>query len=81
MEGTIKEYKQEKRYGFILEDNKIEGENEIFFHSSEIKEKGFRPSKGLRVTYDVIESDKIIKGRPVMNAVNVKPLDMYFNLR
>ena len=79
MEGTIKSYKEDKRYGFILEDNKIEGENEIFFHLSGISKMGFRPKKGDRVTYDIVESGKLVKGKPVMNAVNVKPIEMYFN--
>jgi cold shock CspA family protein len=79
MEGTIKEYKKDKRYGFIIEDNKIEGENEIFFHFSAISESGFNPKKGDRVSYDSVESGKIIKGKPVMNAVNIRPLEMYFN--
>lgn len=77
MEGTIVSYRQEKRYGFIKEDNKSEGEDEIFFHFSAVIEKGFKPQKGQRVTYDTAESSKKIKGKLVMNAVNIKPLELY----
>jgi len=79
MEGTIKSYKEDKRYGFILEDNKIEGENEIFFHFSGISQEGFKPTKGERVTYDIVDSGKLIKGKPVMSTTNIKPIEMYFS--
>jgi len=77
MEGTILFYKSKGRYGFIKEDNKSEGENEIFFHSSGVSEKSYRPKKGQRVTYDAIESNRKVKGRPVMNAVNIKLINLY----
>ena len=77
MEGTILFYKRKNRYGFIKEDNKSEGENEIFFHSSGIVDKNFSPKKGERVTYDAVESNKKIKNKTVMNAVNVKIVDLY----
>ena len=77
MEGTILFYKKEKRYGFITEDNKVEGENEIFFHASGISANKFIPQKGQRVTYDVVESDKKIQDKLVMNAVNVKPMERF----
>ena len=75
MEGTILVYKG--RYGFIKEDNISEGENDIFFHSSGISEKSYKPKKGERVIYDIEESNRIVKGKPVMNAVNIKLINLY----
>ncbi len=63
MRGTIKWYRPEKGFGFLIPD---EGGNDIFLHVSGLN--GFVPKEGQTVTYDVV-IDKV-KGKPC--AVNIK---------
>ncbi len=63
MKGTIKWYREEKGFGFLIPD---EGGNDIFLHVSGLN--GLIPKEGQAVTYETI-IDKI-KGKPC--AVNVK---------
>lgn len=66
MTGTVKKFMDEKGFGFIVPD---EGNDEVFFHQSEIQMEGFRTmAEGQRVEFDVEEGPK------GLSAKQVKPL-------
>ena len=49
--GTVKKFMDNKGFGFITPD---EGNDEVFFHQSEIVMEGFRPmDEGQRVEFTV----------------------------
>lgn len=66
MTGTVKKFMDNKGFGFIVPD---EGEDEVFFHQSEIIMEGFRTlAEGQRVEFEVE------KGPKGLSAKQVKPI-------
>ena len=65
MTGTVKKFMDNKGFGFIVPD---EGDEEVFFHQSEIVMEGFRTlEEGQRVEFEVE------KGAKGLSAKQVKP--------
>ena len=63
MTGTVKKFLDGKGFGFIVPD---EGDDEVFFHQSEIIMEGFRTmEEGQRVEFEVEESEKGLKAKQV----------------
>ena len=66
MTGTVKKFLDGKGFGFITPD---EGDDDVFFHQSEIVMEGFRTlEEGQRVEFDVEE------GAKGLSAKQVKPI-------
>ena len=66
MTGTVKKFMDNKGFGFITPD---EGNDEVFFHQSEIVMEGFRTmEEGQRVEFNVE------KGPKGLSAKQVKPI-------
>ena len=66
MTGTVKKFLDGKGFGFITPD---EGEDDVFFHQSEIIMEGFRTlEEGQRVEFEVEE------GAKGLSAKQVKPI-------
>ena len=66
MTGTIKKFMHNKGFGFITPD---EGNDDVFFHQSEIVMEGFRTlEEGQRVEFNVEE------GPTGLSAKQVKPI-------
>ena len=66
MTGTVKKFMDNKGFGFIMPD---EGEDDVFFHQSEIQMEGFRTiEEGQRVEFEVE------KGPKGLSAKQVKPI-------
>ena len=63
MTGTVKKFLDGKGFGFITPD---EGDDEVFFHQSEIVTEGFRTmEEGQRVEFEVEEGEKGLKAKQV----------------
>ena len=63
MTGTVKKFLDGKGFGFIVPD---EGDDEVFFHQSEIVMEGFRTmEEGQRVEFDVEEGPKGLSAKQV----------------
>ena len=63
MTGTVKKFMDHKGFGFITPD---EGDDEVFFHQSEIVMEGFRTlDEGQRVEFDVEEGAKGLSAKQV----------------
>lgn len=63
MTGTIKKFLDGKGYGFITPD---EGDDDVFFHQSEIQMEGFRTvSEGQRVEFEVEKGAKGFSAKQV----------------
>ena len=60
MEGTIKFYNYEKRFGFITADDG----KEIFFHQTGLK-PGVNVKEGDRVSFEVVEGDRGAKAENI----------------
>ncbi len=66
MTGTVKKFLDGKGFGFISPD---EGEDDVFFHQSEIIMEGFRTlEEGQKVEFEVEE------GAKGLSAKQVKPI-------
>ena len=66
MTGTVKKFMDNKGFGFIVPD---EGDDEVFFHQTEIVMEGFRTlEEGQRVEFEVEE------GAKGLSAKQVKPI-------
>ena len=66
MTGTVKKFMDNKGFGFIVPD---EGDDEVFFHQSEIIMEGFRTlEEGQKVEFEVEE------GAKGLSAKQVKPI-------
>ncbi len=66
MTGTVKKFLDGKGFGFIVPD---EGDDEVFFHQSEIIMEGFRTmEEGQKVEFEVEE------GAKGLSAKQVKPI-------
>lgn len=63
MTGTVKKFMDNKGFGFIMPD---EGDNDVFFHQSEIVMEGFRTmEEGQRVEFNVEEGPKGLSAKQV----------------
>ena len=63
MTGTVKKFMDNKGFGFIVPD---EGEDEVFFHQSEIVMEGFRTlEEGQRVEFEVEKGPKGLSAKQV----------------
>ena len=63
MTGTVKKFMDNKGFGFIMPD---EGEDDVFFHQSEIQMEGFRTvEEGQRVEFDVEDGAKGLSAKRV----------------
>lgn len=63
MKGTVKNFNNEKGFGFI----KTEEGKDVFFHYSELQMEGFKTvTKGQPVEFEIIETEKGLR------AVNIK---------
>ncbi len=63
MTGTVKKFMENKGFGFIMPD---EGDNDVFFHQSEIVMEGFRTlEEGQRVEFNVEEGPKGLSAKQV----------------
>ena len=63
MTGTVKKFMDNKGFGFITPD---EGNDEVFFHQSEIVMEGFRTiEEGQRVEFNVEEGPKGLSAKQV----------------
>ena len=63
MTGTVKKFMDSKGFGFIVPD---EGNDEVFFHQSEIVMEGFRTmEEGQRVEFSVEEGPKGLSAKQV----------------
>lgn len=63
MKGTVKNFNNEKGFGFI----KTEECKDVFFHYSELQMEGFKTvTKGQPVEFEIIETEKGLR------AVNIK---------
>ena len=63
MTGKVKKFIDDRGYGFIVPD---EGDDEVFFHQSEIAMEGFRTmEEGQRVEFDVEEGPKGLSAKQV----------------
>lgn len=66
MTGTVKKFIDDRGYGFIVPD---EGDDDVFFHESEIIMEGVRTlEEGQRVEFEVEE------GAKGLSAKQVKPI-------
>ena len=66
MTGTVKKFMDNKGFGFITPD---EGNDDVFFHQSEIVLEGFRTlEEGQRVEFNVE------KGPKGLSAKQIKPI-------
>ena len=66
MTGTVKKFLDGKGFGFITPD---EGDDDVFFHQSEIAMEGFRTlEEGQRVEFEVEQ------GAKGLSAKQVKPI-------
>ncbi len=66
MTGTVKKFLDDRGFGFIVPD---EGDDEVFFHQSEIIMEGFRTlAEGQRVEFEVEN------GAKGLSAKQVKPI-------
>ncbi len=69
--GTVKWFSEEKGYGFITPD---EGDEEIFFHYTDIEGEGFRSlTEGERVSYEAAKNAKGVRHRE--EAQNVRRVE------
>ena len=63
MTGTVKKFMDNKGFGFIMPD---EGDDDVFFHQSEIVMEGFRTmEEGQRVEFDLEEGPKGLSAKQV----------------
>ncbi len=63
MTGTVKKFMDNKGFGFIVPD---EGNDEVFFHQSEIAMEGFLTmEEGQRVEFEVEEGPKGLSAKQV----------------
>ena len=63
MTGTVKKFMESKGFGFIMPD---EGEDDVFFHQSEIQMEGFRTiEEGQKVEFDLEEGPKGLSAKQV----------------
>lgn len=63
MTGTVKKFLDGKGFGFITPD---EGEDDVFFHQSEIVMEGFRTiDEGQRVEFEVEDGPKGLSAKQV----------------
>lgn len=63
MTGTVKKFLDGKGFGFITPD---EGEDDVFFHQSEIIMEGFRTiDEGQRVEFEVEDGPKGLSAKQV----------------
>ena len=63
MIGTVKKFMGNKGFGFITPD---EGDDDVFFHQSEIVMEGFRTlEEGQRVEFNVEEGPKGLSAKQV----------------
>ncbi len=63
MTGTVKKFMGGKGFGFIMPD---EGDDDVFFHQSEIVMEGFRTmEEGQRVEFEVEEGPKGLSAKQV----------------
>ena len=63
MTGTVKKFMDNKGFGFIMPD---EGDDDVFFHQSEIVMEGFRTlEEGQRVEFEVEEGAKGLSAKQV----------------
>ncbi len=63
MTGSVKKFLDGKGFGFITPD---EGDDDVFFHQSEISMEGFRTlDEGQRVEFDVEEGPKGLSAKQV----------------
>lgn len=63
MTGTVKKFLDGKGFGFITPD---EGEDDVFFHQSEIIMEGFRTlEEGQRVEFEVEDGPKGLSAKQV----------------
>ncbi|MCZ6533027.1 MAG: cold shock domain-containing protein [SAR324 cluster bacterium] len=61
--GTVKKFLDNKGFGFIVPD---EGDDEVFFHQSEIIMEGFRTlDEGQRVEFEVENGPKGLSAKQV----------------
>ena len=66
MLGKVKNFNNEKGYGFI----KTENGKDLFFHYSELQMEGYKTvNSGANVEFEVIETEKGLR------AVNIKIID------
>lgn len=66
MLGKVKNFNNEKGYGFI----KTENGKDLFFHYSELQMEGYKTvNPGANVEFEVIETEKGLR------AVNIKVID------
>ena len=66
MTGTVKKFLVDRGFGFIVPD---EGDDEVFFHQSDIIVEGFRTlEEGQKVEFEVEE------GAKGLSAKQVKPI-------
>ena len=63
MNGTVKKFLDGKGFGFITPD---EGEDDVFFHQTEIIMEGFRTlEEGQRVEFEVEDGPKGLSAKQV----------------
>ena len=63
MTGTVKKFMDNKGFGFIMPD---EGDDDVFFHQSEIVMEGFRTlEEGQKVEFNVEEGPKGLSAKQV----------------
>lgn len=66
MLGKVKNFNNEKGYGFI----KTENGKDLFFHYSELQMEGYKTvNPGANVEFEIIETEKGLR------AVNIKVID------
>lgn len=54
MQGTIKFFREDKGFGFILD----ESEKDVFFHRTGLAHEDYEPRQGDRVTFQMTEGKK-----------------------
>jgi cold shock protein len=67
MQGEVIFWLEERGFGFVSRDD---GGHDVFFHRTRLCDIGLLPTKGMRVSYQIITDQRTGK----LAAVDVKPI-------